>query len=52
MPQMAPLTWELMYVMFLMLFIMMNIMMFYTGLILPKPSSINQINTNQMIWKW
>nr|QWX95513.1 ATP synthase subunit 8 [Thasus neocalifornicus] len=52
MPQMAPLSWEILYITFLMLLTMMCTLMFYTKLTLPKPLLMNQISTNQANWKW
>nr|YP_010626158.1 ATP synthase F0 subunit 8 [Dybowskyia reticulata]WBK02994.1 ATP synthase F0 subunit 8 [Dybowskyia reticulata] len=52
MPQMAPLWWELLFLMFLMTYMIMNTLIYfmpksYLDMLNKKNKSINQIN-----WKW
>nr|YP_009754532.1 ATP synthase F0 subunit 8 [Myrmus lateralis]QIN90640.1 ATP synthase F0 subunit 8 [Myrmus lateralis] len=53
MPQMAPLWWEILFMVFIMLFILMSIVIYYNTMMLPKNQkySNNKIY-NQMNWKW
>nr|AVJ52262.1 ATP synthase F0 subunit 8 [Agonosoma flavolineatum] len=52
MPQMAPLYWELLFIMFIVSLIIMSIILFH----MPKITSSTKMNynqlTNQINWKW
>nr|YP_010222553.1 ATP synthase F0 subunit 8 [Glaucias dorsalis]UCC46003.1 ATP synthase F0 subunit 8 [Glaucias dorsalis] len=53
MPQMAPLWWEILFLMFIMSFIMMSIMIYFLNNIMIKNKNIsNKININQLNWPW
>uniref|UniRef100_UPI0030DFB444 ATP synthase F0 subunit 8 n=1 Tax=Chauliops quaternaria TaxID=2936723 RepID=UPI0030DFB444 len=51
MPQMSPMSWEILFTMFIMMYMMMNMMMYWM-----KKNKINQKSTNSkmsiMKWKW
>nr|QNG56356.1 ATP synthase F0 subunit 8 [Phalacridae gen. sp. MJ-2020] len=51
MPQMAPLSWLLMFIIFSMIFIMFNIMNYYIFLYPTKEKKLNKKMIN-LIWKW
>nr|QIK50393.1 ATP synthase F0 subunit 8 [Chorosoma macilentum]UPL65614.1 ATPase subunit 8 [Chorosoma sp.] len=51
MPQMAPLWWETLFVMFIMLFLFLSTIIYFNKMTLPKNSNFNKINS-QMNWKW
>nr|YP_010632182.1 ATP synthase F0 subunit 8 [Cybister brevis]WBP62296.1 ATP synthase F0 subunit 8 [Cybister brevis] len=53
MPQMAPMSWLLLYIFFSLIFIIINILNYYN--FLKYPSQENQtikIKTNKLNWKW
>nr|QXT44131.1 ATP synthase F0 subunit 8 [Labidotermes celisi] len=53
MPQMMPMEWTMLYIVFLMTFLMFNIINYFAQ---PpyqqKTTTKNTINTNKMNWKW
>nr|AXS65693.1 ATP synthase F0 subunit 8 [Coleoptera sp. 3 KM-2017] len=52
MPQMAPLWWELLFIMFIMTYIIMSMMIYHTpNMNLSHETKTNQMSLN-MIWKW
>nr|AMP43797.1 ATP synthase F0 subunit 8 [Satanas sp. KW-2016] len=53
MPQMAPLSWLILFIMFSTALIMFNAMNYYTTMtISPKPQQSNIAHIKTMIWKW
>nr|YP_009943340.1 ATP synthase F0 subunit 8 [Cletus punctiger]QOD41603.1 ATP synthase F0 subunit 8 [Cletus punctiger] len=52
MPQMSPLWWEILFLVFIMSFMLMNTIIFYNKKMLPKQKSIEMIKINQFKWKW
>nr|YP_010311869.1 ATP synthase F0 subunit 8 [Grypocephalus pallipectus]UNA71177.1 ATP synthase F0 subunit 8 [Grypocephalus pallipectus]UPL65769.1 ATPase subunit 8 [Grypocephalus pallipectus] len=52
MPQMAPLWWETLFILFLMTFIFMNMIMYYNKMNNPKMNEVKNIKINQFKWKW
>nr|QWX95523.1 ATP synthase subunit 8 [Pephricus paradoxus] len=51
MPQMAPLWWELLFIMFILSFMLMNTIMYYNKMNLPKKLLLVKM-INQFKWKW
>nr|UPL65523.1 ATPase subunit 8 [Macropes robustus] len=51
MPQMAPLWWEILYLTFIILFLMMNTIMFFSFNKKIK-TSITSTNIKTLNWKW
>nr|YP_002735073.1 ATP synthase F0 subunit 8 [Riptortus pedestris]ABZ02115.1 ATP synthase F0 subunit 8 [Riptortus pedestris] len=52
MPQMAPLWWETLFIMFISMFIIMNMIIYYNkNLTSPKVLKKNVMN-NEFKWKW
>nr|YP_002995744.1 ATP synthase F0 subunit 8 [Stictopleurus subviridis]YP_010316732.1 ATP synthase F0 subunit 8 [Liorhyssus hyalinus]ACF04095.1 ATP synthase F0 subunit 8 [Stictopleurus subviridis]UMY76354.1 ATP synthase F0 subunit 8 [Liorhyssus hyalinus]URN72948.1 ATP synthase F0 subunit 8 [Liorhyssus hyalinus] len=53
MPQMSPLWWEILFLLFIMCFLIMNTIIYYNKMISPKKSE-NQmmIKTSNQNWKW
>nr|QQV73464.1 ATP synthase F0 subunit 8 [Anthomyza sp. DY-2021] len=53
MPQMAPISWLTLFIVFLLTFMMFNILNYYSFIpSTPKSSSIKNFNMNSMNWKW
>nr|QXG19017.1 ATP synthase F0 subunit 8 [Chymomyza costata] len=53
MPQMAPLSWLLLFIIFSFAFIMFCLLNYYSYMpSLPKSKSLKNINLNSMNWKW
>nr|YP_010946937.1 ATP synthase F0 subunit 8 [Sigmella digitalis]WGO57694.1 ATP synthase F0 subunit 8 [Sigmella digitalis] len=52
MPQMMPLSWTLLYLFFLTLFLLFTFMNYYSHIPTPLKSSTKSIHTNSMNWKW
>nr|QWX95535.1 ATP synthase subunit 8 [Paralycambes pronotalis] len=52
MPQMAPLWWELLFVMFIWLFMMISMIIYFNKMNNPEVMGSKSIETNQKNWKW
>nr|AVN68078.1 ATP synthase F0 subunit 8 [Ellipsidion sp. BLA050] len=53
MPQMMPMNWPMLYIMFLMIFIMFNIVNYYNIIPLKKVKSSKGKTKNKILnWKW
>nr|YP_009350913.1 ATP synthase F0 subunit 8 [Promirotermes pygmaeus]AQP28121.1 ATP synthase F0 subunit 8 [Promirotermes pygmaeus] len=52
MPQMMPMEWTMLYVVFLTTFLMFNIMNYFAQSLNSKSKEKKTINTNKMNWKW
>nr|WHU31842.1 ATP synthase F0 subunit 8 [Aeschrocoris tuberculatus] len=53
MPQMSPLWWEMLYLMFIMSFILVNISIYYNNQTKNKLSTeMKYKNKKSLIWKW
>nr|AFY16900.1 ATP synthase F0 subunit 8 [Dicranocephalus femoralis] len=52
MPQMAPLWWELLFILTVLCFMMMNIIMYYFKQYSTKKMNQKFIKTLQLNWKW
>nr|YP_010994960.1 ATP synthase F0 subunit 8 [Cletus schmidti]WOZ13968.1 ATP synthase F0 subunit 8 [Cletus schmidti] len=52
MPQMSPLWWEILFLVFIMSFMLMNMIIFYNKKMTPSQKSIEMIKVNQFKWKW
>nr|YP_010701668.1 ATP synthase F0 subunit 8 [Scaeva affinis]WCJ53229.1 ATP synthase F0 subunit 8 [Scaeva affinis] len=53
MPQMAPISWLLLFILFSIIFILFNMMNYFLYLPLTsKSKNLLKINTNSMNWKW
>nr|QWX95540.1 ATP synthase subunit 8 [Cebrenis supina] len=53
MPQMAPLWWELLFILFIVSFMIMNSIIYYNKIMLPKQTSNNmKSKVNQFKWMW
>nr|YP_009350861.1 ATP synthase F0 subunit 8 [Pseudacanthotermes militaris]AQP27965.1 ATP synthase F0 subunit 8 [Pseudacanthotermes militaris] len=52
MPQMMPMEWTMLYIMFLMTFLMFNIMNYFNQSPDKKTTNKENISTNKMTWKW
>nr|QZH43598.1 ATP synthase F0 subunit 8 [Coboldia fuscipes] len=53
MPQMAPISWLILFIIFTLTFMMFNIMNYFTFFYKPSTlSSSKKINFQQMNWKW
>nr|QCF45709.1 ATP synthase F0 subunit 8 [Anthocoris kerzhneri] len=52
MPQMAPLWWETLFILFTMSFIMMSMIMYYNMKINPQKMNKMSIKINHFKWKW
>nr|AWN56169.1 ATP synthase F0 subunit 8 [Chinavia impicticornis]AWN56182.1 ATP synthase F0 subunit 8 [Chinavia ubica] len=52
MPQMAPLWWEILFIMFIMSFMFIMIMMYFTDKKEFTNKNTNKNFTNQLIWTW
>nr|QLY89931.1 ATP synthase F0 subunit 8 [Clusiodes albimanus] len=53
MPQMAPISWLLLFIMFSLIFILFNIMNYYSFFTLsPKSSMVSKNMTPSLTWKW
>nr|UPL65756.1 ATPase subunit 8 [Physomerus sp.] len=52
MPQMSPLSWEILFTIFLMSFIIMNMIMYHNKMMIPKQLKIKVCVINQLKWKW
>nr|YP_009441854.1 ATP synthase F0 subunit 8 [Dryocoetes villosus]AOY39607.1 ATP synthase F0 subunit 8 [Dryocoetes villosus] len=51
MPQMAPINWTSLYLLFIMLFLMMIILNYFTFTYMPKYKT-SQIKISSIFWKW
>nr|AML25919.1 ATP synthase F0 subunit 8 [Staphylinidae sp. BMNH 1274217] len=51
MPQMAPMNWLMLFLMFIAVFIMFNVLNYYCFMYPPKTSSIKK-KTTSINWKW
>nr|ANJ70467.1 ATP synthase F0 subunit 8 [Hydroporus obscurus] len=52
MPQMAPMNWLILYLIFSLIFILFNFLNYYLFLINSKKNFINKILKNSFNWKW
>nr|YP_010528113.1 ATP synthase F0 subunit 8 [Rhyzodiastes puetzi]UXW64215.1 ATP synthase F0 subunit 8 [Rhyzodiastes puetzi] len=52
MPQMAPLHWLIMFILFLLIFILLNSMNYYNSISLKSTPMKNNITEIYSIWKW
>nr|AET13033.1 ATP synthase F0 subunit 8 [Bittacomorphella fenderiana] len=54
MPQMAPMSWLILFMFFSIIFIMFNMMNYYNSMPIysSKTKSITNIKINSMNWKW
>nr|WKU83860.1 ATP synthase F0 subunit 8 [Chalcosyrphus chalybeus] len=53
MPQMAPMNWLSLFLLFTLIFIFFNIMNYFIyNPMTPKSKNLNKININSMNWKW
>nr|AVJ52294.1 ATP synthase F0 subunit 8 [Scutiphora pedicellata] len=52
MPQMAPLYWEILFIMFIMSMMMFMMMIFHLNQNKTLPEKMNKKITNQINWKW
>nr|ATN41155.1 ATP synthase F0 subunit 8 [Diptera sp. 59 LC-2017] len=53
MPQMAPINWLFLFILFSMVFLLFNILNYYSILPMsPKSLSFKKIKTNSLNWKW
>nr|AQP26787.1 ATP synthase F0 subunit 8 [Pericapritermes latignathus] len=52
MPQMMPMEWTLLYIMFLTTFMMFNIMNYFSQPASQKSSTKKTIHINKINWKW
>nr|AVN68227.1 ATP synthase F0 subunit 8 [Phyllodromica sp. Phil] len=52
MPQMMPLSWMMLFLFFCVTFMMFNFMNYYSYTFYPSLKSKNNIDLNQMNWKW
>nr|YP_010693423.1 ATP synthase F0 subunit 8 [Gonopsimorpha nigrosignata]WCB99305.1 ATP synthase F0 subunit 8 [Gonopsimorpha nigrosignata] len=52
MPQMAPMMWEVLFIMFIMTFLLMNIFNYYLKKKVIKNSQSIKDKKNQMNWSW
>nr|YP_010132045.1 ATP synthase F0 subunit 8 [Hamaxiella brunnescens]QQD89779.1 ATP synthase F0 subunit 8 [Hamaxiella brunnescens] len=53
MPQMAPINWLSLFIMFSIIFMIFNMMNFYMfNLTMPKSNLIKKIKMNSLNWKW
>nr|YP_010545648.1 ATP synthase F0 subunit 8 [Chrysops dissectus]UYG48431.1 ATP synthase F0 subunit 8 [Chrysops dissectus] len=53
MPQMAPISWLLLFIVFSLAFMMFNIMNYYSFLPpTPKSGETNNLTTSSFNWKW
>nr|WON65858.1 ATP synthase F0 subunit 8 [Macrotermes subhyalinus] len=52
MPQMMPMEWMMLYMMFLITFLMFNIMNYFNQSPNKQESSKSTITSNKMNWKW
>nr|YP_010936418.1 ATP synthase F0 subunit 8 [Curculio bimaculatus]WKW54871.1 ATP synthase F0 subunit 8 [Curculio bimaculatus] len=52
MPQMAPMSWLTLYFLFSFIFLIMNIMNYYSFLYIPKLKLELKVNKNYTNWKW
>nr|YP_010385248.1 ATP synthase F0 subunit 8 [Anatrichus pygmaeus]UPM51784.1 ATP synthase F0 subunit 8 [Anatrichus pygmaeus] len=53
MPQMAPINWLFLFIMFSMIFIMFNMVNYYSILpTSPKIKKMNELKSNSLNWKW
>nr|UFZ13898.1 ATP synthase F0 subunit 8 [Neochauliodes umbratus] len=52
MPQMAPLNWLILFIFFIILFIMFNIMNYFTISPNPESSSSYNLKNYSLTWKW
>nr|YP_010117782.1 ATP synthase F0 subunit 8 [Diplonevra peregrina]QPN53555.1 ATP synthase F0 subunit 8 [Diplonevra peregrina] len=52
MPQMAPISWLLLFIIFSMTFIMVNILNYYNFIYKSEISSHKSISSKSMNWKW
>nr|AIY61948.1 ATP synthase F0 subunit 8 [Caetetermes taquarussu] len=52
MPQMMPMEWMLLYIMFLMAFLMFNIMNYFNQAPTTQEKTKKSININKTNWKW
>nr|YP_010155422.1 ATP synthase F0 subunit 8 [Dicraeus orientalis]QQX44915.1 ATP synthase F0 subunit 8 [Dicraeus orientalis] len=53
MPQMAPINWLFLFIMFSVIFLLFNVMNYYSILpSSPKLNEKNELKTNSLNWKW
>nr|QWX95506.1 ATP synthase subunit 8 [Holhymenia tibialis] len=52
MPQMAPLWWELLFIMFIIMFMIMNAIIYHNKSLMPKSSKSLDKEIVQFKWKW
>nr|YP_009826193.1 ATP synthase F0 subunit 8 [Scythris sinensis]QBY40009.1 ATP synthase F0 subunit 8 [Scythris sinensis] len=52
MPQMMPINWIILFLFFICIFIIFNIMNYYIYKITPPKKDIDMIKTNYFYWKW
>nr|YP_009472976.1 ATP synthase F0 subunit 8 [Notopteryx soror]AST10206.1 ATP synthase F0 subunit 8 [Notopteryx soror] len=53
MPQMAPLWWETLFILFIVKFLLMNTIMYFNKPYTPKSSSMQKsMSSNEFKWEW
>uniref|UniRef100_A0AAU7E565 ATP synthase complex subunit 8 n=1 Tax=Unilepidotricha sp. 1 SJR-2024a TaxID=3158271 RepID=A0AAU7E565_9NEOP len=52
MPQMMPINWIFLFIIFILTYLIMNMLNYYTFNLSPKKSSLNNFKYPQMNWKW
>nr|UPL65627.1 ATPase subunit 8 [Gralliclava horrens] len=52
MPQMAPLWWEILFILFIMSFMIMNTIIYYNKTPTPLQKHLKSMKINQFKWKW
>nr|QAT19786.1 ATP synthase F0 subunit 8 [Curculio sp. SZ-2019]QGA70764.1 ATP synthase F0 subunit 8 [Eucryptorrhynchus scrobiculatus]QGA70765.1 ATP synthase F0 subunit 8 [Eucryptorrhynchus scrobiculatus] len=52
MPQMAPMSWLSMYILFIFMFLLMIILNYFTFLYYPNNKKLNKSFKKKMNWKW
>nr|UPL65406.1 ATPase subunit 8 [Dinomachus sikhimensis] len=52
MPQMAPLWWETLYIMFIMMLMLTNIIIYYWTNKMPSPTTMDKKMSSVSNWKW
>nr|ASA69165.1 ATP synthase F0 subunit 8 [Clavigralla tomentosicollis] len=52
MPQMSPLWWEILFLLFIMSFMIMNTIIYYNKTPMPLQKQSKSIEINQFKWKW
>nr|UEP16622.1 ATP synthase F0 subunit 8 [Megalotomus costalis] len=52
MPQMAPMWWDILYIIFIILFLLINMIIYFNKNLKINYKMINKLNNEEIKWKW